>query len=248
VEKRSKTNLKRFSRWFIGKVGLDVTFAELQQTGTVDLRALPRVLPRILSLAGKYKGRLALAVSATLGATIVALAVPGLLGLAVDQAHALLSAGGNSHANARQALWVTAVFLIAAATARGLLTMVSSYQCEWIGQKIAYDLRLAFFEKLQRLSFEYHDSVHSGDLITRGMLDLEGMRMFIENGVQKALTLGLLLCVGAYLMFRSDPLLAALAFSFVPFVGWRALRTGLFLRLTWTKLQQRMSILTRTNE
>ena len=72
--------------------------------------------------------------------------------------------------------------------------------------------------------------------------------MFIENGVQKALTLGLLLVVGAYLMFRTDPLLAALAFSFVPFVGWRATRTGLFLRLTWTRLQQRMSILTRTIE
>ena len=100
---------------------------------------------------------MALAVSATLGATIVALSIPHLLGVAVDEAHSLLNAGAVSHTNARHALWVTAVFLIVAATARGLLTMVSSYQCEWIGQKIAYDLRLAFFEKLQRLSFEYHD-------------------------------------------------------------------------------------------
>jgi ATP-binding cassette, subfamily B, multidrug efflux pump len=248
VNKQSKQNLKRFGRWFINKIGLNATLLELQQTGTVDLRALPRVLPRILALAGKHRARMALAVSATLGATIVALSIPHLLGIAVDQAHSLLNAGSGSHANARHALWVTAIFLVVAATARGFLTMVSSYQCEWIGQKIAYDLRLAFFEKLQRLSFEYHDSIHSGDLITRGMLDLEGMRMFIENGVQKALTLGLLLVVGAYLMFRSDPLLATLAFSFVPFVGWRATRTGLFLRLTWTKLQQRMSILTRTIE
>jgi ATP-binding cassette, subfamily B, multidrug efflux pump len=248
VKKQSKQNLKRIARWFIKTVGLDTTLVELQQSGTVDLRALPRVLPRIMSLAGKHKTRLAVAVGTTLGATIVALSIPHLLGVAVDEAHSLLSAGFGSHTNARHALWVTAIFLIAAATARGLLTMVSSYQCEWIGQKIAYDLRLAFFEKLQRLSFEYHDSVHSGDLITRGMLDLEGVRMFIENGVQKALTLGLLLVVGAYLMFRTDPLLTALAFSFVPFVGWRAMRTGLFLRLTWTKLQQRMSILTRTIE
>ncbi|MEJ0051037.1 MAG: ABC transporter ATP-binding protein [Methylovirgula sp.] len=248
MNKQSKQNLKRFARWFINKVGLDVTLAELQQTGTVDLRALPHVLPRILKLSGRHRARLTLAIISTLGATIVTLVIPHLLGVAVDQAHTLLSVGAGSYANARHALWVTAAFLIAAATGRGLLTMISSYQCEWIGQKIAYDLRLAFFEKLQRLSFEYHDSVHSGDLITRGMLDLEGMRMFIENGVQKALTLGLLLVVGAYLMFRTDPVLAALAFSFVPFVSWRAVRTGLFLRLTWTRLQQRMSILTRTIE
>lgn len=248
MNKQAKQKIKSCARWLINKVGLDITLTDLQRTGTVDLRALPHVLSRIVARAGKHKTRLTLAIVATLGAAIVTLIIPHLLGVAVDQAHALLGAGNVHGAEARRALWATAIFLVVTATARGLLTMVSSYQCEWIGQKIAYDLRLEFFDKLQQLSFNYHDSVHSGDLITRGMLDLEGVRMFIENGVQKALTLGLLLVVGAYLMLRTDPLLAVLAFSFVPFVGWRALRTGLFLRLTWTRLQQRMSILTRTIE
>ncbi|HEU0095456.1 MAG TPA: ABC transporter ATP-binding protein [Rhizomicrobium sp.] len=101
---------------------------------------------------------------------------------------------------------------------------------------------------MQRLEFDYHDRMHSGDLITRGMLDLEGVRMFLENGLQKTFTLTLLLGLGAAMMFRSDPLLAVLGFSFVPVVAWRAVRTGLFLRLTWTRLQQRMSVLTRTIE
>ena len=38
------------------------------------------------------------------------------------------------------------------------------------------------FAKVQRLSFSYHDKIHSGDLITRGMLDLEAVKRFIEGG------------------------------------------------------------------
>lgn len=230
-------------------LGPRVTLAELQESGTVDLRALPRVLQRILGLALRHRGRLLLALAATLGATVFTLAIPRLLGGAVDQATGLLGQGGIiAPGPARQGLWIAAELLVVAAAARGLLTMMSGYQCEWLGQKVAYELRIAFFEKLQRLEFDYHDRMHSGDLITRGMLDLEGVRMFLENGLQKTFTLTLLLGLGATMMFRSDPLLAALGFSFVPVVAWRAVRTGLFLRLTWTRLQQRMSVLTRTIE
>ena len=54
--------------------------------------------------------------------------------------------------------------------------MIAGFQSEFIGQSVGRDLRLAFFEKLQRVGFDFHDRNHSGDLITRGMLDLEGVR------------------------------------------------------------------------
>ncbi|MFT4089531.1 MAG: ABC transporter ATP-binding protein [Asticcacaulis sp.] len=223
---------------------------QVSPSEAVDLAALPQVLPRILKLIGAGRGRLIIALCASIAATVFALALPFLLGRAVDQAHGLLRAAAETglKAGATQALWVSAGLLIFAASLRGLLTMLSGFQFEYIGQKLGYDLRLAYFEKLQRLDFSFHDAVHSGDLITRGMLDLEGMRMFVENGLQRILSLSLLLGIGAILMFRADPLMAFLALSFVPFVGWRALRTGLTLRLTWTRLQQRMSVLTRTIE
>lgn len=211
----------------------------------VDLRALPHVLRRIFAAAWRYWGRVLLAVAATLGATIFTLIIPKLLGAAVDRVHLLaLARPGQSHAP----LWALAGFLVLASTGRGVLTMVAGYQGEVVSQRVAYDLRLLFFEKLQRLGFDFHDRVHSGDLITRGMLDLEGVRTFVETGVQRIISLLLLVVIGAWLVFRTDPLLAALSLSFVPFVMWRAARTGLFLRLTWTRLQQRMSVLTRTIE
>ena len=109
-------------------------------------------------------------------------------------------------------------------------------------------LWLAFFEKLQRLGFGFHDVNHSGDLIARGMLDLEGVRAFLESGVLRALVLLLLVGVGAWRLLGMDTQLGLLALSFVPFVAWRATRMGLLLRLSWQRLQQLMSDLTLAME
>ncbi|MEM9966276.1 MAG: ABC transporter ATP-binding protein [Asticcacaulis sp.] len=243
----------RFDGWFSASpLRQALRPQQVSPAEALDLKALPHVLPRILRLISHHKARITLALLASIAATIFALALPVLLGRAVDQAHLLLPGATPadllSGSAAGNALWITAGLLIAAASLRGLLTMLSGFQFEYIGQKLGLSLRLAYFEKLQRLDFGFHDSVHSGDLITRGMLDLEGMRMFVENGLQRIVSLALLLGIGATLMFRTDPLMALLSLSFVPFVIWRAFRTGLTLRLTWTRLQQRMSILTRTIE
>jgi ATP-binding cassette subfamily B multidrug efflux pump len=210
--------------------------------GAVDLKALPRVLRRILGISWESRPRLIIALVANLGATIFTLIIPPLIGNAVDQAH-LDSADGNA-----QALVWAGFLLVATSTARGLLTMLSGYQSELVSQRVGYQLRLAFFEKLQRLGFDYHDRVHSGDLITRGMLDLEGVRVFVETGMQRMVQLFLLVVIGSVMVLRTDPLLGALSLSFVPFVVWRASQTGLYLRLTWTRLQRRMSVLTRAIE
>src|SRR3546814_21017261 len=50
------------------------------------------------------------------------------------------------------------------------------------------------------------------------------------------------------MLFTQDPLMALLTLSFVPFVGWRAGRLGLRLRLAWTRLQERLSVMTRVME
>jgi len=216
-----------------------------ETAGAIDVAAMPTILKRILRLAARHRGHLALALVASLGSALFNIAMPRLLGRAVDQAHSLLAAHAGE---AGSALAVTAGLLVGAAALRGLLQMVTGYQGEWVAQRVAYDLRLAFFEKLQRLDFSYHDKTHSGDLITRGMLDLEGIRGFIENGLQRIVALSALLLFGSSMLVASDPVMAALALSFVPFVAWRAIRTGLHLRLTWTRLQERMSLLTRAME
>ena len=218
---------------------LPTDFAELGIRNTIDVRAMPRVLRRLVALALRYPWHCLLAVAAALGAAIFNLVTPRLLGRAVDQALHAAQGGVAGHA-----LSVTALLIVGACALRGTLTGLQGYLGENIAQRVGRDLRVAFFDKLQQLSFSYHDSAHSGDLIARGMLDLEGVRGFLESGLLRVITLVLLLGVGAWRLLGVDVRLGLLALSFVPFVVWRAARMGFLLRLSWQRLQQLMSDLT----
>jgi ATP-binding cassette subfamily B multidrug efflux pump len=170
------------------------------------------------------------------------------LGEAAQQAYSLVIDGHAHTSSPRVALLTTALMIIAACALRGTLTGLQGYWGEAVAQRVGYDLRLAFFEKLQRLSFSFHDANHSGDLIARGMLDLEGVRAFLESGVLRSIVLLLLLSVGTWRLLGMDMTLGFIALSFVPFVAGLASRMGLLLRLSWQRLQQLMSDLTLTME
>ncbi len=173
---------------------------------------------------------------------------PRLFGEATQQAYQLIIDGHAHSASPRAALLATALMIVVACALRGTLTGLQGYWGEVVAQRVGYDLRLAFFEKLQRLSFGFHDVNHSGDLIARGMLDLEGVRAFLESGFLRAVVLLLLVSFGAWRLLSMDVNLGLIALSFVPFVAWRATRMGLLLRLSWQRLQQLMSDLTLTME
>lgn len=222
--------------------------ARLSDVQMVDVSAMPAVLMRIARLAMRYPGRVALTVITSLTAAGASITIPRLLGRSVDEAHHLLAAGSGQAEAAGRALWISAGLVILATLVRGLLTAASGYQGERLSQRVAYDLRLQYFQQLQRLSFGFHDRVHSGDLITRGMLDLEGARVFIQNGMMQGLTLVLLVAFSGWMMVSADPLMAALGLGFVPVAGFALGRMGFLLRVTWLRVQQLMSKLTLTME
>src|SRR5690606_17598307 len=135
---------------------------------------------RIALMNFRHPWQVAIAIVSTIIAAALQLMVPRLLGSAVDQARPLLS-GGNLEL-AQSALWTTALLLLGVSIARGLFTLSQNYFAEAVGHHAAYELRLATYEKMQHLSFSYHDRVHSGDLIMLGIIDIEGVRMFFSTG------------------------------------------------------------------
>ena len=204
-----------------------------------------QILWRIILLSMKYRSYVVIAIGTTLIASLLQLAVPQLLGAAVDDALGLLGNSNESASSIREALVQTALLLLVVSILRGFFTLIHNYTGEAVGHMIAYDLRLAFYDKLQKLSFSFHDKVHTGELITRGMLDLEGVRMFFSTGVVRLFLLTVLIGVGAYLLLSKDLLLGALSLSFVPFVAWRSAIARLKLRRLWLALQERMGIIGR---
>jgi len=224
-----------------------------EDTPTVDVSAMPRVLQRIVLMAVKADPlQVSFAILCSLGAAAAGLAMPKLFGHAFDQvamaAHVKAGQQAVLDAASERALLITASLVIAVSAARGILTGLGGYLGEKVSQKVAYQMRLDFFQQLQRLSFGFHDKIHSGDLITRGMIDLEGARMFIQNGMMQALTLVLLLAGATILMVRDDPRMAALGLAYVPIAIFALGRMGFLLRITWMKVQQLMSLLTLTME
>ena len=200
---------------------------------------------RITLFALRHYWQASLAIGATIAAAILQLTIPRLLGHVVDQAQNVLSSAPDG---AQEALWGTALTLLGVSVARGLFTLVQNYFGESVGHHVGYELRLAFYDKVQKLSYSYHDKMHSGDLITMGLLDLDGVRMFFSTGFVRTILLTILIGVGAYFLFSTDVLLACLALSFVPFVAWRSSVAQLTLRATWLVLQQKLSVLTRVME
>ncbi|MBA4013636.1 MAG: multidrug ABC transporter [Phenylobacterium sp.] len=191
---------------------------------------------------------MALAIGCSLGAAVASLTLPRLFGQGVDQAGALLKAGAAHAGEAQGALVATALLVIAATVIRGVLTMMTGYQSEYVSQRVGYDLRLEYFQQLQRLSFGFHDRIHSGDLVTRGMLDLEGARVFIQNGVMQLVSLLLLLGFASYMMLSTDLVMGLIGLAFVPIAGFALGRMGFLLRVTWLRVQELMAVLTLTME
>ena len=211
----------------------------------VDTRTGAGVLARITRMALRFRLRLLLGVLATIAAAFMQLLIPRYMGQAVDRIHELLAAATQWNPATRQQLVTVALALLAVSVLRGVFMAIYMQQGESLGQHLGYSLRLAYYEKLQRLSFSYHDRVHTGDLMTRGMLDVEGVRMFVTFGLLRTFYLAVLIGFGGYQLLATDPLMALVALSFVPVVGWRAIVSRLQLRESWYQLQRRMSILTR---
>lgn len=216
----------------------------MQRADAVGWRSGATIIMRVARMALMTPWQVTFALVATLVASSFQLMIPLLLGRAVDQTQTLLA---DAEAT-QEALWTTALLVLGASILRGAFTTAQNYFSEAVGHNVGYRMRLAYYRKIQTLSFGFHDRVHSGDLITLGMLDLEGVRMFFSTGLVRFVLLSVLIGVGGWLLLSTDVVLGLLALSFVPFVGWRSAVTQLRLRGTWLELQERLSILSRVME
>ena len=154
------------------------------------------LIKRIILLCLPHKFHLLIAVIAVILGAIFQLMIPGLLGKAVDQAIRVYE---SSNTEVEKLYWI-AFLLLSVSSIRGIFAFIHSYLGEAIGQNMGYQLRIKYFEQLQKLSFSYHDRIHTGDLITLGILDIEGVRMFINTGLLRMFFLLSLLGGGVILI------------------------------------------------
>ena len=109
------------------------------------------------------------------GAAVAALFIPRVIGTSVNQ----VLESGEKDVNP---LFMLALILFLAGTAWGLFSFAQTYLGESTGQLIAYDIRNEYYDKLQHLSFGFHDKQSTGGLMSRATADVEGVRMFVNMG------------------------------------------------------------------
>ena len=182
------------------------------------------ILLRLISFSLKYKFRLFLAYTSTIGVTAFALAIPRVFGSAVDE---VLKSG-----EFRQLLFLAIVILVLS-VGRGVAAYGQQFLGESLGQRIAYDIRNAYYEKLQRLSFAFHDNQRSGDLMSRATADVEGVRMFIQGGVIRGGYMVLLIVGVSIILVVYSWKLALMSLVFVPFIILRTSTIMLAMRRNW---------------
>ena len=202
---------------------------------------------RVLRMALAHPVRLTVAVTATVAAAVFQLLLPQYVGDVVDTVNVILAGATDPSAAKRQLLHLAALIL-GASVVRGLMMMVHTQQAEIVGQSVGYRLRMDYYDKVQRLSYGFHDRVHTGELITRGMLDVESVATSFNRGMIKAVWLLVLLGWGTWLLLSTDPLLTLAAMSFAPVVAWRATVARMRLRVAWLRLQQCLARLTKVME
>jgi ATP-binding cassette subfamily B protein len=137
------------------------------------------------------------------------------------------------------------VFLLLAITAaRGVFRFGESFLSEKVSQGVAYVMRNQVYQKLQSLSFSYHDRTQTGQLLSRATSDVNRLRRLTGRGVLRMIDSFVLLTGTSIIMFRMQPMLAGLSLAVLPliFLLMRSFMTR--MHPNWHARQDRIADLT----
>jgi ATP-binding cassette subfamily B protein len=149
------------------------------RTGPPDAGATRGGLGRAIRYLGNHRRSATIAYGALIVATAAQLAVPALVQSMIN---AITGAAGDTAA-AERVLYTAAGLILVFAVLRGVFSFLQAFMSETTSQGIAFDLRNAIFEKIQRLSFSYYDQNQTGQLMVRATDDVERVRTFISQGL-----------------------------------------------------------------
>ncbi|MBC8506719.1 MAG: ABC transporter ATP-binding protein [Chloroflexi bacterium] len=147
----------------------------------------------------------------------LALLLVNLANLTTPQLLRLLIDDGIANLNMTR-VWQVAGALVGVAFVRGVFNFLHGFWSEVASQGVAYDLRNSIFEKLQKLSFSYHDRSQTGKLMTRMTSDVEMVRHFVGRGALLLASAILMLLGTLAVMFWMNWKLALIVFAIVPVI------------------------------
>ena len=199
-------------------------------------------LLRIFGLTWRHKWRLNLAYASFFGSVGLSIAVVWIIGESIDKL-VVKGEGDNVLSVVDPGLsilfWMAGA-LLGLSLLRGVFDGGRTYLTDSLAQNVSYDLRNTFYDKLQHLSFAFHDQEHTGSLMSNATADVEAVRRFVMMGLIRSMEVGVrLIGIGVWLVFISWEL-TLIAMAFAPVVMFRSAMMGKKGRDYWLATQQMM--------
>ena len=199
-----------------------------------------QILLRITGMAWQHRPTLILSYVSFFAAIGFSLLVPRLFGDSIDQ---LVEIDGEQVvvlAVEWSNLIILALAILGANVARGFSDFARTYATDALSHSVSFDLRNLLYDKLQHISFAYHDKEHTGNLMSKATSDVESIRRFINLGLVRSLDVIVrIIAITGILLFLNWQL-ALLSLIFVPFVVIRSTLVLRRLRRMWMHVQEVM--------
>jgi ABC-type multidrug transport system fused ATPase/permease subunit len=189
-------------------------------------------LLRVLPYFKDYRWFMVAGYIAVIGNAFFNLAVPRLIGIAVDD--------GAAKQNVNQLVMLSAL-IVGASALRGLCAFGQNYLGETAAQGGSYQLRRALYIHIQQLSFSFHDQAQTGDLLTRSMSDVEQLKNFTGRGLLMIFNLILLVVGVAIALVSMNWKLALLSLVILPLLYWRAAIFSTSIRPMFRAIQDQVA-------
>jgi ATP-binding cassette subfamily B protein len=147
--------------------------------------------------------------------TFVSLILASLLNFAIPALTQQIIDNGIGRRSVSVIVWGSAA-MIGVALLRALFSFLQGYWAAKASQNVAYDLRSALYEKIQLLSFGYHDRAQTGQLLTRATSDVDRVQMFVGRGFIMFVTAVVMIAGSLILLFSLDWQLALIMLVLMP--------------------------------
>jgi ATP-binding cassette subfamily B protein len=135
----------------------------------------PRTVRRIWAFVKPYRSKIYLSVVAVLVFTATQLAIPLIIGRAIDSG---MTEGGNT----TNLLWSVGIFAVVVLLNYGA-SYIQETQVGQVAEHVLFDMRRAMFAQLQRVSLSFMDNTEVGRLMSRLQGDVNSMLEFLETSV-----------------------------------------------------------------
>lgn len=137
------------------------------------------------------------------------------------------------------ALTVVGVIII-----KGSMQFMHGFFGGRLGNRVAYNIRNACYQKLQYLSFPYYDTAKTGDLMSRLTADLEAIRNFVGFGFAQILNMFLMVVFGAAVMLSMQWQLTLITLVSIPVLVFTVLKFEKKIHPAFRDMRKAMSNLT----